>query len=232
MSSRLTDLADGFAAYLNGLCTEGTHASCIADRRLEHLPHLARLAEATKTSLRNSVQGDSFDASGRTTRLNAKSYRRGVIGERIMSPRTADLYPLHRFTAMYSHRMVLAPVRSTFILADRRVLIFGGPLGSEDFITMWCTEWPEAIDAAVQFTNTQLAEGEEVQLMPPTEVNERRLQVLIHVLQGLTDAAIARTLTISLRSVERDVATLKEIAGVSSRVELLGAAGYDVAKRP
>lgn len=232
MSDRLTKVADELADYLLGLCLDGTQARCVAERRKEHLPQLARIVHLTRHSLRNSVYGDSFDASGRTTKLNASVRRKGAVSERIMSPRTASMYTLHPLTNMYSARLVLAPVRSTFILRDRRHLIFAGPLGPDDFVTMWMTESSEAIDAVLQWTDTQLAEGEEVELLPPTEVNERRLQVLILVLQGLTDAAIARALDISIRSVERDVAALKELGKVGSRVELMGAAGYDIVKRP
>jgi DNA-binding NarL/FixJ family response regulator len=50
--------------------------------------------------------------------------------------------------------------------------------------------------------------------------------VLIHLLNGLTDASIARRLDTSLRVVERDVHFIKDLAGVSTRLEIAWRLGF------
>lgn len=231
MRSRLTRLADEFEDLLRDVCRASGPAWCVAHRRSDQIAELARLEQSVRHSVRNSVVGDNFDASGRTSRLNASARRRGIVAERIISPRTAAAFTLVPLTAMYANRLVVAPVRSTMILTDQSVLTFAGPMGEDEFTTMWRSRSPEVVDAAVQLTDAQLAEGEPLELLPVNDVNERRLHVLIGVLQGQTDTAIAHALAISMRTVERDIAALKELAGVASRVELMPAGGYDSSRR-
>jgi DNA-binding NarL/FixJ family response regulator len=54
----------------------------------------------------------------------------------------------------------------------------------------------------------------------PAPVDDVDRQVLALLLAGLTDQAVASQLGLSLRSVQRRIAALMEVAGVTTRIQL------------
>lgn len=186
---------------------------------------LTRLQQRTQRLLRNNTVRSPFDATGRTTELNADSHRRGITAWRVVNPRDLAHHVLLPLTAMFADRLVLAPVKQTFIVVDDSLLAFAGGTNPAGDPTMWITTRPVAVRAAIDLTEQQLAHGQPVEVVKPTPTNQRRVQVLIRLLAGDTDHAIGRRLGVSTRCVEKDVAAVKELAGVSSRSELAWALG-------
>lgn len=219
---------EAVAAQLHSLCRPAGGARFVAKGSNDIRTALARLANATKRSIRNTVVSDRFDGSGATTALNEQAHRRGVVVHRVINRVSAERYALLPLTNLYAQRVVVAPVRRTLILADERQLVFAGPPTEAGEGTMWVTEEPDAIEAVRNLTDAQLDGGLPIAVLPPTPTNQRRLTVLIQLLDGQTDRAIARRLGVSERCVEKDIAAIKELAGASTRMELVWSLGYSL----
>lgn len=187
---------------------------------------VAKWALGTQTSVRNSQVNGGFDISGRTANLNEWAHRHGVTLTRVVNEVTAKHYPLLPLTSLHCHRIAVAPVRLAMILFDETHLGFAGPQCDSGDSSLWWTTDAELVNAARELSQAQADGGHGIEPLAPSAVNQRRLWVLIHLLNGLTDTAIARRLDISLRVVERDVRYIKELAGVSTRMEIVWCLGF------
>ncbi|MFC7485624.1 hypothetical protein ACOCJ7_03785 [Knoellia sp. CPCC 206453] len=187
---------------------------------------VAKWALSTQTSVRNSQVNGGFDISGRTANLNEWAYRHGVTLTRVVNEVTAKHYPLLPLTSLHCHHIAVAPVRLAMILFDETHLGFAGPPFDSGDSSLWWTTDSALVNAARELVLAQSRDGHGIEPLPPTAVNHRRLWVLIHLLNGLTDTAIARRLDVSLRVVERDVHHIKELAGVNTRMEIVWGLGF------
>lgn len=212
--------------HLLGLCSQDLpDVRLVATGPVEIPVALAQLQERTRCRVRNNTVRSPFDASGRTTELNALAHERGISGWRVINARDLTHHVLLPLTSMFADRLVLAPVRQTFIIVDDTLIAFSGAPDVAGEPTMWITTRREAVRAAIDLTDAQFAYGEPVDLLKPTPTNQRRIKVLARLLAGDTDHAIGRRLGVSTRCVEKDVAAVKELAGVGSRSELAWALG-------
>lgn len=224
---RIARLGDEVRDFLLGLCVPGSpRALHQASGMVNIRARLSAIERTTRFEARNLTWWERFDGTGVTTRTNARFYRRGLGGLRVVNPTCLADFTLFPLTSMYSPDVVAAPVRQTMIMLDRERLVFGGPIDASGRPTMWATSDPEALQAAWELTEEQRLLGRPVTVLEVSPTNERRLWVLIHVLAGDTDQTIARRLGVSTRLVQKDVAAIKEMGGVSSRMELPRALGY------
>lgn len=187
---------------------------------------IGKWALNTQSSVRNSQVNGGFDISGQTATLNEWAHRHGVKLHRVVNEVTANQYPLLPLTSLHCHRISVAPVRMSMIILDDLRLGFSGPPFDSGESSLWVTDDRELLHAALDLARAQESDGHGITPLPPTVVNRRRLWVLIHLLNGLTDASIARRLDTSLRVVERDVHFIKDLAGVSTRLEIAWRLGF------
>jgi DNA-binding NarL/FixJ family response regulator len=106
------------------------------------------------------------------------------------------------------------------IVIDERAAVVEGPLTVEGHTTAWLATDGEILTRALDVWSATWAESRPA--LAPGEsppLNERQLEVARGVCLGRTDAAIARQLAISERTVARDVAAILEVTRAGSRVE-------------
>lgn len=187
---------------------------------------MTRLARSTTFSVRNAAEQDRFDTTGRTTELNRAAHRRGVVMDYVINQATHQDYPLLRLTGIYNRRLVVAPVRLSMIVVDQSRLVFPGPRLDSGDGTMWTTTDPHLVADANEVLRLLLEHGKHIPTLPATETNHRLLEVLTALVNGLTDTAIAKQVGVSVRCVQKDIHTIKGIAGVSSRMELAWSLGF------
>jgi hypothetical protein len=193
---------------------------------------IGKWALTTQSSVRNSQVKGGFDISGQAAALNEWAYRHGVELHRVVNEVTASQYPLLPLTSLHCRRISVAPVRVAMIILDDAKLGFSGPPFDSGDSSLWVTEDLELLHAALDLARSQESHGHGIEPLAPTLVNRRRLWVLVHLLNGLTDAAIARRLDTSLRVVERDVHFIKELAGVNTRMEIVWGLGFGGSNQP
>lgn len=198
----------------------------VARGRTEMREAMTRLARSTTFSVRNAAEQDRFDTTGRTTELNRAAHRRGVVMDRVVNQATSQDYPLLRLTGLYNRRLVVAPVRISMIVVDQSRLVFPGPRLECGDGTMWTTTDEQLVADANEVMRLLLQHGTRIPTLPPTETNHRLLDVLTALVNGLTDTAIAHQVGVSVRCVQKDIHTIKDIAGVSSRMELAWSLGF------
>lgn len=180
---------------------------------------LAELERRTRRSVWNSVPTLTFDPEDTTYRLNARSRGRGVRVEMVTPARTVRFNPL--LTSLVPGVRV-GPVLFKSIIVDERLAVLAGPDTIDGSTTAWLASGGELLEAALTLWRTAFAESRRVLpegAGPP--LNSRQLDVARGVCLGRTDAAIARQLGISERSVARDVAAILEVTQARSRAEAI-----------
>jgi DNA-binding CsgD family transcriptional regulator len=149
--------------------------------------------------------------------LTRKARARGVETELITRPATVATHPL--LSSLFPTAL-LGPCFLRALVIDSRQAIVGGVDDAEGKRISWITDLPELVEAVNDLWHATgplctpvLAEGE----APP--LNERQLEVARLICLGEKDDAIARMLSVSVRTVEREVATVLSVLDARSRAE-------------
>jgi DNA-binding CsgD family transcriptional regulator len=178
---------------------------------------LKRIAPAaTRTSWVLQPQY-SYDPEDPGVALTRSARARGVETELITLPATTHTHPL--LSSIFPSTLV-GPVFLRALVVDSRQAVIGGADDADGRRVAWYTTVPEVIDAVVDLWRATvphcrpiLAPGEE----PP--LTDRQLEVARLVCVGERDKSIAHALSLSLRTVEREVHRLLEVLSANSRTE-------------
>lgn len=180
---------------------------------------LAELERRTRTSVWSIQPRLSFDPENPAFELEDRSRARGVHMQTITPRRVLRLNPL--LTSL-APNIRIGPALLTCTIVDRRVAIIEGPETIDGDTTAWsATSGPflrDALDlweATFAESTPALADG------TPPPLNGRQVAVARSVCLGRTDATIARQLSISDRTVARDVAVILELTSARSRSEAI-----------
>ncbi|MGK5642848.1 hypothetical protein ACSNOK_31775 [Streptomyces sp. URMC 126] len=129
--------------------------------------------------------------------------------------RVADRVPAELFLADRSEALLVLPSGS----AGPAALVVGAGELLDSLAALFETVWDEA---------RPLPPAEDAPLPPASDAPDATdLTVLTLLLSGLTDASVAKQLGLGLRTVQRRVKRLMELAGVTTRLQL----GWKAAER-
>jgi DNA-binding CsgD family transcriptional regulator len=178
---------------------------------------LKRIAPAaTRTSWVMQPQY-SYDPEDPGVVLTRSARARGVDTELITLPATTHTHPL--LSSIFPSTL-LGPVFLRSLVVDSRQAVVGGADDALGRRVAWYTTVPDVIDAVVELWHATvplcrpiLEPGED----PP--LTDRQLEVARLVCVGERDKSIAQALSLSLRTVEREVHRLLEVLSASSRTE-------------
>ncbi|WP_020141591.1 LuxR C-terminal-related transcriptional regulator [Terracoccus sp. 273MFTsu3.1] len=163
-------------------------------------------------SIQPLMNFDPVDGS-RTT--NARSIERGLTLITITTERTLRLNPL---LSSEKPDVRVGPAQFQCIIADEATAIVAGPLSEDGFPTAWLATRSDVVDRVLSLWHETLArsrravpEGTSPPFTPRQCLVARRLVV------GTKDAAIARELGVSLRTVAADISHLVTQLGAPNR---------------
>jgi DNA-binding CsgD family transcriptional regulator len=159
----------------------------------------------------------SYDPEDPGVALTRAARERGVETELVTLPTTVEAHPL--LSSIFPATL-LGPVFLRGLVVDGRHAIVGGPADAVGRRVAWYTTMPAVVDdvidlwrATVPLCRPILAPGE----TPP--LTERQLEVARLMCVGVKDHVIARTLLLSPRTVEREVARILSVLEAGSRTE-------------
>ena len=160
----------------------------------------------------------TFDPENTMNALDAHTIARGVEMRFVTSERTGYTHPL--ITSEIPH-VRFGPASSQFILIDEETAVVAGPLGVVGYPTAWLTTRDDVVscvraiwDLAWPLSRPGNPDG----VAPP--FSPRQCRVARRIVVGAKDAAIARELGVSVRTVAGDVAHLMQSLGAGSRAEV------------
>ena len=178
---------------------------------------LRRIAPAASRSSWVLQPRYSYDPEDPGVALTRAARERGVETELITRPTTVETHPL--LSSIFPATL-LGPVFLRGLVVDGRHAIVGGPADANGRRVAWYTTIPSVVDAVVDLWQATvplcrpiLEPGEE----PP--LSERQLEVARLMAIGVKDHVIARTLLLSPRTVEREVARILAFLEAGSRTE-------------
>lgn len=187
--------------------------------REEVAPAKAELERRTQQSVWSLQPHVRFDPEDEAYELEARSRARGIDLRMITSPRTLRFNPLLTSLSTGVH---LGPVVSWMILVDRQFALLEGPTTITGDPTAWIATGGTFLKDALELWDCTWLESTPVLASgarPP--LNARQIDVARGVCLGRTDAAIARQLGISERTVARDLAALLHVTSAGSRSEAI-----------
>ncbi len=158
-----------------------------------------------------------WDPQNPMTDLDEQTRGRGLDMCLITGERTAGAYPL--ISSEMPH-VRFGPAPSGFLLIDGTTAVVGGPPSDDGYPTAWLTTRGDVValvravwDAARPLSRPGVPDGAD----PP--FTARQCRVARRMVMGAKDAAIARELGVSVRTVAAEVAALLLGLGVASRAE-------------
>ncbi|PRY57031.1 regulatory LuxR family protein [Knoellia remsis] len=180
---------------------------------------LVALEQRTRHSAWNIHPQPSFDPEDGAYELDRRSRERGLDLRMITPPRTLRFNPL--LTSL-SPNLLLGPAMFRLLLLDRTIALLDGPPMPDGETTFWIVTGGSLLEDSIALWDATLRESRRaVPEGSPPPLDRRQLEVARGVCLGRTDAAIARQLGISQRTVARDVAAILEVTGARSRGEAI-----------
>ncbi len=149
--------------------------------------------------------------------IDEQTRQRGIDMCFITGERSAAANPL--ITSEMPH-VRFGPAPAQFILIDGTTAVVGGPFGGDAYPTAWLTTRDDLVtvvrevwDGALPQSRPGVPDGAE----PP--FTSRQCHVARRMVLGAKDAAIARELGVSVRTVAAEVSALLDGLGAASRAE-------------
>src|SRR3954452_4612480 len=208
------------AEVLEGLATVA------AERRGAALPliglpalvlQLKRIAPAATRTSWVLQPRYAYDPEDPGVALTRSARLRGVETELVTLPSTTQTHPL--LSSIFPSTL-LGQVFLRALVVDSRQAIVGGPDDAQGRRVAWYTTVPAVVDAVIDLWHAARPLCRPI--LPPGEeapLTERQLEVARLVCVGERDRAVAHTMGLSLRTVEREVHRLLEVLGAASRTE-------------
>ena len=158
-----------------------------------------------------------WDPRNRMIAIDEQTRQRGVDMRFITGERSAATYPL--ITSEMPH-VRFGPAPAQFILVDGTTAVVGGPHGVDAYPTAWLTTRDDLVSVARALWDGALPQSRPG-LAAGTEPLFTRRQCLVarRMVLGVKDAAIARELGGSVRTVAAEVSALLDGLGAGSRAE-------------
>lgn len=212
LQAKLNELAPTARAHPEGIRLLG-----VGQARL--MAALAHLERRTQREVLNMQPRLTFDPEDLAWDLHDRSAARGVTLTLIVPPRTLTFHPL--LTSL-GPEVLFGPVTMQGILIDQSVAVLPGLTTADGDPLAWLATGGEFLDDARNLINTTIAESVPARA-PGVErpLNRRQFEVARMVCLGRTDAAIARQLGISERTVARDIVVVLTVTGAKSRGEAI-----------
>lgn len=208
--ARMNEAAHPGRALPHGLALLGIGHAAVAHAKAE-------LERRTRASVWSLQPRPAFDPEDTSYELDERSRARGVDLRMITTRRSLRLNPLLTSLCTGVH---VGPVVAWLIVIDRRVAILDGPVTPAGDPTAWIATAGPLLTAALDVwdrtwseSSPALADATRAPLLP------RQVEVARAICLGRTDAAIARQLGVSERTVARDVAAILDVTGAGSRAE-------------
>lgn len=146
-----------------------------------------------------------------------RSLNRGLDLRTIMDTAAGER-PIAAPEAIHREQIRLAPVQLQMILLDRERVVVDGPTVEGTATSGWLVWEPATVASAVALweVTAQLSVP-----LPATAIflSDRQREVARGLLEGLTDAAIARSAGVSVRTVASEVRLLMDAVGARSRYQ-------------
>lgn len=159
----------------------------------------------------------AYDPEDPGVELTRAARARGVETQLITRPSTVRTHPL--LSSIFPATL-LGPVFLRAMLVDERYAIIGGPDDLEGNRTSWYTDDRATVSAVAELWHATVplcAPILPLGARPP--LTERQLDVARLLCVGEKDTVIARQLTLSPRTVEREVSAILAALGAGSRAE-------------
>jgi DNA-binding CsgD family transcriptional regulator len=178
---------------------------------------LVRMQPSAKDSARVFQPQYGYDPEDPGVPLTREARRRGVETVLITRPATLPTHPL--LSSIFPNTLV-GPCFLRALVIDESQALVGGPDDAEGNRVSWVTDLPELVDALNDLWRATVPLCEPI--LPggqPPPLTERQLEVARLVCLGEKDDAIARELSVSVRTVEREVAAVLSVLEARSRAE-------------
>ncbi|MFR9774781.1 helix-turn-helix transcriptional regulator [Micromonospora sp. MS34] len=180
------------------------------------LERLKVLERATSSVVYNLNPRSVFDPQRREREPNQRTRTRGIGGHMI----TAPLQHLSLVAAAHPDTWVAPVVQIAGIVVDERLGLFAGPPTPDGRPTAWLCRDPDLIMAFCELWWVAKQHAVPIHEAPGVvPLTERQLEVAALLCRGAKDAAIARRLGVSPRTVTSDVGRLLDAFGVATRWE-------------
>lgn len=178
--------------------------------------HLAEAVEPTTRRSAWSMQPIMhFDPGDDLRTTNARSLARGLDMRTITTERTLRLNPL---CSSEDPDLRIGPALFQCILVDEATAVVGGPLSAQGFPTAWLATRSDVVDHVTDLWHETWARSRPAVpggTAPP--FTPRQCLVARRLVVGTKDAAIARELGVSLRTVAAEISHLVSSLGASNR---------------
>ncbi|GAA2740296.1 LuxR family transcriptional regulator [Terrabacter aerolatus] len=177
------------------------------------------LAEAVEPTTRRSVWSMQpimhFDPGDELRSTNARSLARGLDMRTITTERTLRLNPL---CSSEDPELRIGPALFQCILVDEATAVVAGPLSAQGFPTAWLATRSDVVAHVTDLWHETWARSRPA--VPPGAsplFTPRQCLVARRLVVGTKDAAIARELGVSLRTVAAEISHLVSTLGASNR---------------
>lgn len=177
------------------------------------------LAEAVEPATRRSAWSMQptirFDPGDDLRSTDARSLARGLDMRTITTERTLRLNPL---CSSEDPELRIGPALFQCILVDGSTAVVGGPLSAQGFPTAWLATRTDVVARVTDLWHETWARSRPavpVGAAPP--FTPRQCLVARRLVVGTKDAAIARELGVSLRTVAAEISHLMSSLGASNR---------------
>ena len=184
---------------------------------------LDALEPQARRSVWSILPSTRFNPHDRSHELNERSIRRGLDLRTVVSPHCLTVNPL---MSSIEPAVRVGHVFTTFILVDLTAAVVLGPPGNRGEPTAWRATRADVLDAVTDIWDRVWATSAPA-VPPGAEPPFTRRQVLVatRLAAGTKDAAIARELGVSVRTVVAEVATIVERLGARGRLDAVHALG-------
>jgi DNA-binding CsgD family transcriptional regulator len=216
----LRTLADTLRARLRAEVRDSAHPP----RGLRHLVgwrelvgQLAKMEPSARRSVCVLQPRYFYDPEDPGVELTRAALERGVVTRLITRPASVAMHPL--LPSIFPATRLGPVFLRAMVVDDERALIEGEDTVEGDR-TAWFTTRPDLVEAVLEIWDRTLPLTTPI-LPPgtPPPLSQRQLDVARLVAVGEKDAAIARHLDMSARTVERDVRAILQELGARSRTE-------------
>ncbi|MGO4340327.1 helix-turn-helix transcriptional regulator [Pedococcus sp. 2YAF34] len=184
---------------------------------------LTALEPQARRSVWSILPSTRFQPHDASHELNERSAQRGLDLRTVVSPHCLTVNPL---MSSIDPAVRVGHVFTTFILVDGSAAVVFGPPGNHGEPTAWRATRSDVL-GAVRDIWTRVWASSRPAVPPGDEPPFTRRQVLVasRLAAGTKDAAIARELGVSVRTVVSEVAAIVERLGARGRLDAVHALG-------
>ncbi|MGC4891474.1 LuxR C-terminal-related transcriptional regulator [Micromonospora sp. DT227] len=179
---------------------------------------LGELERATRSVVYNLQARLLFDPLRRERELDQRMAARGIQGHLLVSDRY-NARSMSLIAACHPDARI-GPVEVSGLVVDERLALFPGPLSPQGLPTAWLCHHPDLVTELCDLWAEMNRDATPILDTPGlVRLNERQLTIVNLLSQGYKDAAIARLLGVSARTVTGDISRILDALAVGTRWE-------------